>query len=245
VLLLLLFGALAQPEDAPSATDTGDAAAGNTTNDTASTDKPVGVAEELLQRLAQDIQQTGPGSSSMVSGTDSSSNTETTAELPDFSSTANALAQQAVREGGAKAAALAQQQAALDAYAGSNSTTTSSSSADTAAMQLLELQQQTANSSSPDNSSSSDDSQVAGLQLLLQTIRQQWQASGNRQRQRQQQQQQQQSGSGTQSTAAVVNVTQQWLTGLDDLAAKYPSLSGFSRLAHNSSAFMVRVAGLL
>lgn len=199
VLLLLLCGALAQSEVAPTATNTGDAAAGsyavagNTTDATASTDKPVGVAEELLQRLAQDLQQTRPGSSSRASSTDSSSDTETTtAELPDFSSTANALAQQAVREGGAKAAALALQQAAIDAHTDSNSTAKSSSSTDAAALQLLELQQQTGNSSSPDNT----DGEVAGLQLLLQTIRQQWQASGNRQRQ------QQQSGSGTQSTAA-------------------------------------------
>lgn len=250
MLLLLLSGAFAQPESAPPAGDTGEAAGDSTEaniTDVAigSTGKPLGVAAELLQRLAEDMQDATPDSSSSSSNTmlgrDSSSNAgiRIPKERPDFASTANALAQQAVRDGGARASRMAQQQQILEAGFNSNSTVNSrSTGANAATLQLLELKQQAANNSSSD--ASTRQRQSSGLQLLLRTIRQQWQATRSRQRQRQvQQQQQQQPGNGGQSTAAPASVADQWTAGLEALAVNYPSLSAFARLAGNNSAFMV------
>jgi hypothetical protein len=185
----------------------------------------------LLQRLQRTLQ-LQPSQPSDVSA---DSNPDQADESPDFASTANALTQQAVREANVRAAALAQRTADT-AQEGSSSAY--GSSRDVAALQVFELGQQTASSSSSSNDSNNDDSSddMDGLQLLLQTIRQQWEAARNRQRQQQQPASDSSSGEGAARSASP---GEQWAAGLQAMAAQYPSLGGFARLAGSNSALQV------
>lgn len=200
------------------------------------------IAEQFMQRVQRTPQQpsrpTGNSNNSAAGEDDSDS----TVLAQDFTSTANALTAQAVREGNAQAAALAEQVEYQASVANSSSSTNSSASGDVAALQLQELQQQAltgqnATTSNGNNSSSSGDASLSGLQLLLRTINDSW--DGIRRRQQQRQQQQQQPGGGN---TAALSASEQWTAGLDALGARYPSLSGFASLARNS-AFTVREIG--
>lgn len=191
-------------------------------------------AEGILQRLQLTLLPSRPGSGEQNQTSDGRSSQSSPEELPDFASTANALTEQAVKEANIRAAALAQQ-AAFEANVSNSSSAGSDTTADVAAVQLLELQQQTANASSNSNSdSNSSAAGQSGLQLLLGTIRQQWAVSRNRQ---QQQSRQQQGAEGSQPSPQ--DAGEQWVSALDSMAAKYPSLSAFARLARNNGALVV------
>jgi hypothetical protein len=190
----------------------------------------------LLQRL-QRVQQptTTANSSGGDNSTDGSPDDDSTV---DFTSTANDLTQQAVNRGTAQAAALAAQtaqtaQSPTDTINSSSSSSSSNASTGLAALQLQEVQQLSErgseNASTATGNSSSDDQNGDGLQVILQGIQQQWSANRN-----QQQQQQDDNGNNSEPDAG-----QQFVAGLDTMAAKYPSLSGFARLARNSSALVV------
>jgi hypothetical protein len=155
-----------------------------------------------------------------------------TDDTPDFASTANALTEQAVREANVRAAALARRTASTQqdsSSSGNGSSNGTVGDAAAAALQLLELQQQTANASTGlDSSSDTASAESAGLQLLLHTIKEQWEAARNRQRD--------QSGPDRRASAS-----EQWTEGLAAMAGQYPSLSGFASLVSNNSALRVSV----
>jgi hypothetical protein len=139
-------------------------------------------------------------------------------------------------------------------------------------MQLLELHHKAtaaaATGSKGGSSSSSSKgatSVPSGLKGLLQAIRRQWELVRARQVQSQalqrgQSQQQQSpplrplglpprvgsvfsdSGSGSGSPSPPAPAGEQWASGLDALAASHPSLSGFARMARNSSALLVSLS---
>lgn len=192
-------------------------------------------SSELLGWLLQRLQRTLQLQPSQPKDSPDDSSSDQADDAPDFASTANALTQQAVREANVRAAALAQR-TAYDAEQQGSSTgnSTNGSSRDIAALQLFELGQQTTNSSSSNDRDSEDSTDdMEGLQLLLQTIREQWEAARNRQRQ------QQQPASDSSSDEGARRPGEQWAAGLQAMAAKYPSLGGFARLAVNNSALQV------
>lgn len=137
-----------------------------------------------------------------------------------------------MNRGIAQAAALAAQTAESPTDT-NNSSSISNASTDLAASQLQEVQHLSErgsdNASTAAGNSSSDDHKGDGLQVILQGIQQHWSANRNLQ-----QQQQDDNGSYSKPDAG-----QQFVAGLDAMAAKYPSLSGFARLARNSSALVV------
>lgn len=178
-------------------------------------------ANWVLQRVQQVQQPSQPANGSGTAADDAD-------ESADFASTANDLAEQAVSQGTARAALL-EQEAFLDAVPSNASSTDNSTSAELAALQELQLQH--ANDSSATAPSSGGVEPTAALQLVLRTVKQQWEASRNRQ-----QQQQQDSSAGV---SAPKDAGEQWVAGLDAMTAKYPSLSGFARLARNNSALVV------
>lgn len=237
LLLAAAPGAAAQatspeaPSGSPASVSDTTSSSSNAANTSSSDDDQLSTGAWLLQRLQRAMQPPRPNQ-----GADDNSSDGTTADddMSDFASTANALTQQAVREGNVRAAALAQRTAAEDEPQNSDTSDGSSSSSDgtsgttgnVAMLQLLELQQQTANSTVYD--ADSTDGSDEGLQQLLQTIRQQWNTARNRQRQQQQP-----------ASQPPANAGEQWVSGLKAMADKYPSLKGFARLASNNSALVV------
>lgn len=207
--LLLLLLVLAPPHSALAAAE----------------DKPVDRGrQQLFDWLLRRLQPVGNTNSTAV----------TTDDTPDFASTANALTEQAVREANVRAAALARLKASTVnqdssiAGNGSSNGTSGDTAAVSAALQLLQLHQQTANASTElDSSSDTANDEAAGLQLLLHTIKEQWEAARNRQRQERQ-------GPDTRPSAS-----EQWAEGLATMARQYPSLEGFARLVSNNSALQV------
>lgn len=205
-MLLLLLLVLAPPHNALAAED-----------------KPAG-RQQLFDWLLRRLQSTGDTNS-------------TDADTPDFAATASALTEQAVREANVRAAALARlkafpvQQDSSSAGDGSSNGTSGDAGAAAAVLQLLQLQQQTASASTGLDSSRDDASvEAAGLQLLLHTIKEEWEAARSRQRQ------DSESGPDMRPSAS-----EQWAEGLAAMARQYPSLEGFARLVSNNSALRVSV----
>lgn len=191
----------------------------------AAEDKPAG-RQQLFNWLLRRLQRAGNNNSTDAVPDDT----------PDFAATASALTEQAVREANVRAAALARlkastvQQDSSSAGNGSSNGTSGDAGAAAAVLQLLQLLQQKANASTGLDSSRDNASvEAAGLQLLLHTIKEQWEATRKRQRQ-----QDSEPDPDTRPSAS-----EQWAEGLAAMARQYPSLDGFARLVSNNSALRV------